>query len=191
MSMKSCPLGQMIDFIYRIESQRRGKLHIHMGSYHRDAIQLSTIELKEVFDGKNVKKEMELYEYIDKHICCTLPPHESDLYQLVQLQKHAHRKASCFKRHRMNCRFFFPRPPMPFTMLLKCHHLKGQEGLSEEEKDELRISRQNWKTIHDVLERTKDYDKKIISQQTNVYNEYNINKPPKYCTIFLEQVQGK
>ena len=67
LSLKSCPLGKLVDFFYRIESQRRGKLHLHMASWHENSVRFSSKDLNEVYDGKNPAKEKELYNYIDKN----------------------------------------------------------------------------------------------------------------------------
>ena len=56
------PLGKMTDFFYRIEGQNRGKLHLHILTYHEG--QVNYIE------GKNEDK---VITYIDKHISCHQP----------------------------------------------------------------------------------------------------------------------
>ena len=43
-----CPLGVMTDYLYRIESQKRGKLHLHIISYHDGAPQYTKEELHNI-----------------------------------------------------------------------------------------------------------------------------------------------
>merc|ERR1711994_14738 len=54
-----CPLGKMTDFFYRVEGQKRGKLHLHIITYHENAVNY----VKE-------KNEAEVIKYINEHITC-------------------------------------------------------------------------------------------------------------------------
>ena len=53
----ACPLGKMTDFFYRVEGQKRGKLHLHIITYHENAV-----------DYEKGKNEEEVIKYVDKHI---------------------------------------------------------------------------------------------------------------------------
>ena len=82
---KNCPLGQMTDYFYRIESQKRGKLHLHILSYHQSSLRLSEKELNDIKEGKNNKLQNELYAFIDDRISCKLPRHDDPLRELLSL----------------------------------------------------------------------------------------------------------
>lgn len=52
---KNSPLGVMTDYFYRIESQKRGKLHLHIVSYHQGAPQYTKQELHDICQGGSTK----------------------------------------------------------------------------------------------------------------------------------------
>ena len=80
---KSCPLGRMTDFFYRIEAQRRGKLHLHIVSYHEGAPKLSKKELLDIIEGKDLTGQANLYKYIDNHITCAWPEENNKEFCLL------------------------------------------------------------------------------------------------------------
>ncbi len=67
----------------------------------------------------------DIAKFVDINVSCKADP--KDLTDLVNLQRHKHSK-TCKKRGHAVCRFNFPLPPMPRTMIL--------EPLSETELDE-------------------------------------------------------
>ena len=101
------PLGPLVDYFYRVEFQQRGSPHIHC--------------LLWIKDSPKIDNDMQcVVEFIDKYISCAKPTVESDEEMSVlvanQMHRHSHtgRKGRKFK-----CRFGFPKPPMPNTVILE------------------------------------------------------------------------
>ena len=110
----SCqPIGEVIDFFYRVEFQQRGSPHIHGLFWIKNAP-----EYGRDGDGHIIK-------FVDSYISCKAD--SEDLSELLNLQRHKHSK-TCKKKGRAICRFNFPLPPMPRTVIL--------ETLSESDLDE-------------------------------------------------------
>ena len=97
------PIGKLRDYFYRVEFQQRGSPHIHMLVWIENA---PTLE-------KN--SELEIVQFVDKHLTCSSNDKESA--HLVELQTHKHSR-TCRKKGKAVCRFGFPLPPLPETMLL-------------------------------------------------------------------------
>ncbi len=91
----SHPIGE-VDFFYRVEFQQRGSPHIH-GLFR-------------------IKMLLSMVKILDSYVSCKADP--NDLTDLVNLQRHKHSK-TCKKRGNAVCRFNFPLPPMPRTMILE------------------------------------------------------------------------
>ncbi|XP_062570615.1 uncharacterized protein LOC134232646, partial [Saccostrea cucullata] len=100
------PLGVVTDVFRRVEFQNRGSPHIHMLVWTSDAPK----------HKENSNEEIELY--VDKYVTCGSQENDSQMKQLVDLQVHKHSK-TCKKGGRSVCRFGFPLPPLPKTMLLE------------------------------------------------------------------------
>jgi len=97
------PLGKLTDYFYRVEFQQRGSPHIHM---------LVWIENAPKF-GVNSNEEISLYVNQFFH-CCSK---NDALGSLNELQFHKHSR-TCRKRDDKLCRFGYPLPPLPETMVL-------------------------------------------------------------------------
>ena len=100
------PLGPLVDYFYRVEFQQRGSPHIHCLLWIKDSPKL---------DG-----DMQcVVEFIDKYISCAKPTVEADeeMAELVANQMHRH-SHTCRKGRKFQCRFGFPKPPMPSTVIL-------------------------------------------------------------------------
>ena len=100
------PLGPLVDYFYRVEFQQRGSPHIHCLLWIKDSPKLDS--------------DMQcVVEFIDKHISCAKPTVESDeeMSELVANQMHRH-SHTCRKGRKFQCRFGFPKPPMPSTVIL-------------------------------------------------------------------------
>ncbi|XP_061190195.1 uncharacterized protein LOC133198054 [Saccostrea echinata] len=100
------PLGVVTDVFRRVEFQNRGSPHIHMLVWTSDAPK----------HKENSNEEIEAY--VDKYVTCSLQENNPQMEQLVELQVHKHSK-TCKKGGRSVCRFGFPLPPLPKTMLLE------------------------------------------------------------------------
>ncbi|XP_061196513.1 uncharacterized protein LOC133204782 [Saccostrea echinata] len=100
------PLGVVTDVFRRVEFQNRGSPHIHMLVWTSDAPK----------HKENSNEEIEAY--VDKYVTCGLQENNPQMKQLVELQVHKHSK-TCKKGGKSVCRFGFPLPPLPKTMLLE------------------------------------------------------------------------
>ncbi|XP_062566991.1 uncharacterized protein LOC134229291 [Saccostrea cucullata] len=100
------PLGVVTDVFRRVEFQNRGSPHIHMLVWTSDAPK----------HKENSNEEIEAF--VDKYVTCALQENDCQMKQLVELQVHKHSK-TCKKGGRSVCRFGFPLPPLPKTMLLE------------------------------------------------------------------------
>ena len=107
------PIGEVIDFFYHVEFQQRGSPNIHGLFWIKNAP-----EYGRDCDGDIIK-------FVDSYISCKAD--SDDLSELVNLRRHKHSK-TCKKKGRAICRFNFPLPPMPRTVIL--------EPLSESDLDE-------------------------------------------------------
>ena len=127
------PLGPLVDYFYRVEFQQRGSPHIHCLLWIKDSPKIDD----------DVQSVIEL---IDKYISCAKPTVESDeeMSSLVanQIHRHSH---TCRKGRKFRCRFGFPKPPMPETVILeelpvdmdlnaKAEHGKAYKVIEEELK---------------------------------------------------------
>ena len=97
------PIGKIRDYFYRVEFQQRGSPHIHI---------LIWIENAPCY---KIASDEEVVKYIDKHVSCSLDSKPKDL---LNLQIHKHSK-TCRKKGHPICRFGFPLPPLPKTMILE------------------------------------------------------------------------
>ena len=117
------PLGPLVDYFYRVEFQQRGIPHIHCLSWIKDSPKIDN-DVEDVI------------EFIDKYISCSKPTKDSNegMSALVANQRHRH-SHTCRKGRKFQCRFGFPKPPMPNTVLLEpSEHMKLYKGIPEELK---------------------------------------------------------
>ena len=87
------PIGEMLDFFYRVEFQQRGSPHIHALFWINSAPQY----------GKDSNDD--IVKFVDKYVSCKADSDE--LGDLVNLQRHRHSK-TCKKQGHKICRFNFP-----------------------------------------------------------------------------------
>ena len=100
----SCePIGKLLDYFYRVEFQQRGSPHIHMLVWIENAPTLET------------NSEREIVQFVDKYLTCNTDNEKTA--NLVGLKSHKHSR-TCRKKGKPICRFGFPLPPLPRTMLL-------------------------------------------------------------------------
>ena len=98
------PIGKVTDYFYRVEFQQRGSPHIHM---------IIWVENSPVHQRN---QENEIEEYVDNYVTCS--NEKEEMKKLVDMQTHKHSK-TCRKKGKAVCRFGFPLPPLPRTMLLE------------------------------------------------------------------------
>ena len=97
------PIGKVKDFFYRVEFQQRGSPHIHM---------LAWIENASTFDKNS---EEEIVKFVDKYLICNIDNEETASF--VNLKTHKHSR-TYRKKGKPICKFEFPLPPFPRTILL-------------------------------------------------------------------------
>ena len=99
------PIGEVVDFFYRVEFQQRGSPHIHGLFWIKNAPEY----------GKD--SDDDIATFVD--VSCQAGSDE--LTDVVNLHRHRHSK-TCKKKGSQNvCRFNFPLEPMPMprTMILE------------------------------------------------------------------------
>ena len=100
----SCqPIGKVRDYFYRVEFQQRGSPHIHMLVWVENAPTLES------------NSEEEIVQFVDQYLTCSKDNEKTA--HLINLQSHKHSR-TCRKKGKPICRFGFPLPPLPRTMLL-------------------------------------------------------------------------
>lgn len=97
------PIGKVTEYFYRVEFQQRGSPHIHILLWVDNA------------PCYNVDSNEEIVKYVDKHVSCSS---DSEFKDLLSLQMHKHSK-TCRKKAHPICRFGFPLPTLPRTMILE------------------------------------------------------------------------
>ena len=94
-------LGEVSDYFYRVEFQKRGSPHIHMVVWIKNAPKY----------GEN--SEEQVVKFIDKYISCEMPEEKKDpiLYEIInKVQTHSKLHSKSCKRRNKICRFLFPKP---------------------------------------------------------------------------------
>ena len=108
MKSSSKPIGEIVDYFWRVEFQLQGSSHVHSLWWVKDAPDLQTVEGLRAVPG-----------FIDKYITTKIPSkgEDAELHTLVmRLQRHKHTH-TCQKNGRHGCRFDYPKQPSPETCL--------------------------------------------------------------------------
>ena len=103
------PLGEVVDYFYRVEFQNRGSCHYHIFFW-----------IKDIPSDINSETADALLTYIDKVIKTELPNQADDpeLHNMVRrLQMHSHGKY-CTPHGKSSCRFNFPYKPCKKSRIL-------------------------------------------------------------------------
>ena len=127
------PIGNITDYFWRYEFAKRGALHVHWFAYLKDAPVYG-------IDSNN-----DVIRYYDKIISCSKDV-EPENKEYIKYQMHRHTK-TCLRGKRKKCRFGFPQPPMPETIIL--------EPFTKDDEEEEELGKQNWKKIKKVLDEFK------------------------------------
>ncbi|XP_071851499.1 uncharacterized protein [Apostichopus japonicus] len=147
------PIGEITDHFYRVEFQQRGSPHIHMLVWVKDAPLYQTAS------------PCEVETFIDQYVTCSKP--SDAILNSVSLQTHSHAK-TCKKKRQGICRFGFPIPPMPRTMILT--PLEGEindntTNLYKQIKaylDDLKLAEDVTDTFEDMLAKLQTTEKEYI-----------------------------
>ena len=94
------PIGKILDYVYRFETQERGSFHDN-GLYFVD-------KAPNIYQNTGA----EISHFVDQYITC------SRYYPLVKVQTHRRRK-TCYKTGSKYCRFGYPLPPLQETCVLE------------------------------------------------------------------------
>ena len=155
------PIGEISDYFWRFEFAKRGAIHVHWFAYLKDAPVYGE-------DHDNA-----VTTYYDKIISCSTDV-KADYNEYIKYQIHRHTK-SCLRGRRKKCRFGFPQPPMPKTIILE-PFTKDNEELEE-------IAKENWKQIKRMLDDFK-LGEEVTMTFDEMLQELNIN-----LTQYLAAVQ--
>ena len=169
---KISPIGEILDYFYRIEMQHRGSCHVHM---------LIWIKHAPLFEKNSLN---DIIEFIDKYTTCAEPSiNEPTLKDMVDRQKHTH-SPTCRTKKNVKCRFGYPQPPMPSTVIL--------EPLVN--TDEIyNTHAETWKKIKHFLEETNHQSNlvfdKFLAELNLSYDDYilGVRSSIKSRTIFLKR----
>ena len=138
------PIGEISDYFWRFEFAKRGAIHVHWFAYLKDAPVYGE-------DHDNA-----VTTYYDKIISCSTDV-KADYNEYIKYQIHRHTK-SCLRGRRKKCRFGFPQPPMPKTIIL--------EPFSKDNEELEGIAKENWKRIKRMLD-----DFKLGEEVTMTFDE--------------------
>ena len=97
------PIGPVAEYVIQIEFQARGSPHAHTLFWIKDAPKL----------GYSQEDNVKLF--IDKYVSCSLPNTDEELHNLVESLQVHHHSQSC--RRKTGCRFNYPKPPSPSTLI--------------------------------------------------------------------------
>ena len=97
------PIGKLTDYFYRVEFQQRGSPHIHMIVWIENAPKF------------NVNTNAEITAFVDEFLQCCVD--DQEMKHLTDIQIHKHSR-TCRKKVDKICRFGYPLPPLPCTMVL-------------------------------------------------------------------------
>ena len=100
---KSKPIGEVVEYVIQIEFQARGSPHAHTLIWIKDAPKLGYSD------------EEYVMAFIDKHVSCSLPQSDEELRTLVESLQIHHHSQTC--RRKGSCRFNYPKPPSPSTII--------------------------------------------------------------------------
>ncbi|XP_068507192.1 uncharacterized protein [Syngnathus scovelli] len=119
------PIGEVVDYFYRLEFQHRGSPHIHC---------LIWVKGAPVFEEAS---EGAICEFVSRYISAQLPDPEKEpeLYKKVtevQMHSKSHSK-TCVKHQGANCRFGFPKQPCETTMIITPAACENQDQHKEKQ----------------------------------------------------------
>ena len=98
------PLGEIVDYVIRIEFQARGSPHAHTLLWVKNAPQI------------DIKTDDEVCEFVQKYISCSIPDDDDEKELICKLQRHSH---SSYCRKKGSCRFKYPNPPSNRVIIAK------------------------------------------------------------------------
>ncbi|CAM4490552.1 unnamed protein product [Leuciscus chuanchicus] len=180
------PIGEVIDFFYRVEFQLRGSPHIHCLFWVKDAPEFEKDQDQDVCD------------FIDKYISCKLPDPDKDpeLHKIVsEVQMHSRNHSKSCKKNKKHCRFGFPKPPINRTMISRPRPPpvdQSDEGNESEETNYASFAKEQLQNVWDLLnDSTQSFDSitQLLHKANMTYEEYekHIDTISTSSSIFMER----
>ncbi len=163
------PIGEVIDFFYRVEFQLRGSPHIHCLFWVKDAPEFEKDQDQDVCD------------FIDKYISCKLPDPNKDpeLHRIVsEVQMHSRNHSKSCRKNKKHCRFGFPKPPINRTTITRPRPPPAEQSDDEnrsEERDYASVAKEQLQKVWDLLNDSKQSFETItqlLNQVNMTYEEY-------------------
>uniref|UniRef100_A0A8C1LAF7 ATP-dependent DNA helicase n=1 Tax=Cyprinus carpio TaxID=7962 RepID=A0A8C1LAF7_CYPCA len=163
------PIGEVIDFFYRVEFQLRGSPHIHCLFWVKDAPEFENDEDQDVCD------------FIDKYISCKLPDPNKDpeLHRIVsEVQMHSRNHSKSCRKNKKHCRFGFPKPPINRTTITRPRPPPAEQSDDEngsEERDYASVAKERLQKVWDLLNDSNQSFETItqlLNQANMTYEEY-------------------
>ena len=121
----------VLDHYFRIEFQLRGSPHAHCFLWLENAPD---------FDSNDFEERKKCNEFIDKFITCEYV--EDNSFMAVQRHKHTH-TCNKGKKNQMKCRFDYPLPVMPRTMI--------SDPLEDIDNETITVATNNLKEIKKLM----------------------------------------
>ena len=149
------PIGEIADYFYRVEFQQRGSPHIHGLFWVKMAPQYQ----------KNLNEE--IVTFVDRYITCQKLDSSTEMEDLINLQMHRHAK-TCKKAGHKICRFNFPLPPMPRTMILKP---LDESSFDEEQTNNIKANAEKIKELLDNMKYGNDISFEDFLQRMQLTEE--------------------
>ncbi|CAF3792202.1 unnamed protein product [Rotaria sp. Silwood1] len=144
---KCAALGEVTDYFYQVEFQKRGSAHIHMIAWIKNAPKY----------GEN--SDDEVIQFIDKYITCQMPNERKDpfLHEIItKVQTHSKSHSKSCKRRDKVCRFNFPKPISRRTFIVDRKFKEVNNNDNNDEDDELNRMKTKIKEINVYLKEIED-----------------------------------
>nr|XP_055030976.1 uncharacterized protein LOC129419814 [Misgurnus anguillicaudatus] len=166
------PIGEVIDFFYRVEFQQRGSPHIHCLFWVKDSPEFEKDQDEDVCN------------FIDKYISCKLPDPNKDpeLHRIVsEVQMHSRNHSKSCRKNNKHCRFGFPKPPMNTTMITRPRPPpidqsdEENEATEERENDSTAQAKAQLQKVWDLLnDTTQSFETtaQLLQKVNMTYEEY-------------------
>ena len=139
---KANPIGEISDYMMRIEFQARGSPHAHCVVWVKNAPRYG------------IDSEDNVTSFIDKYQTCHYPEQDDELRELVHLQKHAH-SSTCMQRG--VCRFNIPKQPSPMTLF-------STEPIGDDKADILKHSKDTLAVVKETIKEQEDNPSLALEQ---------------------------
>ena len=160
LTSKAHPLGNIIEHFQKIEFQACRSPHAHCLLWIKDAPKVDK------------ESDEEVCEFIDKYVNgrvpCDIPENEEIRSLVKKLQTH-HHSPVCRAHVKARCRFNFPRPPYPKTIIARNRSNDGHVDVDE------KVQRYVLELVHERIEREDGSSLKEILDSENIPEEMYVD----------------